>query len=99
MKTTFPRSAPKEIEREIATLERDFDEIIKHAGKYVLIRGDSIVSYSQTYSEAVNKGYKLFGLDNFLVRQVRLVDTPVRAMRCGAVKHDGKLRLTRAKRR
>ena len=99
MKTTFPKSPPKEIEREVETLERDYDEIMKHVGEYVLIQGASVVGYFPTYGEAATEGYERFSLDNFLVRPVRLNETPVRAMRCGVVKSDGKLRLTRAKAR
>jgi hypothetical protein len=99
MKTIFPKSAPREIEREIATFQRDFQKIMKHEGEFVLIHGDLVVSYHPTYGQAASEGYKRFRLDNFLVRQVRTGDTPIRAMRCGVIKHDGKLRLTRTQKR
>ena len=93
----FPKSSPKELEQEIETLQRNYDQIKKNIGKFVLIQGDSVVSYSKSYSEAVAAGYKRFGLENFLVRPVRSQETPVRAMRCGVIKTDGKLRITRPK--
>jgi hypothetical protein len=99
MKTSFPDVAPKEIEREIQTLKRDYAEIIKHADKYVLIQGALVVDYFSSYNEAISEGYKRFGLDDFLVKRVRERDEPVRAMRCGVVRADGKIRLTRAHKR
>jgi hypothetical protein len=99
MNTTFPKSPPKEIEREIQTLQRDYTAIMENEGKFVLIQGDSVVAYFDSYTEAINEGYKRFGLDNFLVRQVRTHEDPIRAMRCGVIETDGRLRLSRAKRR
>jgi len=72
---------------------------MENEGKFVLIQGDSVVAYFDSYSEAINEGYKRFGLDNFLVRQVRTHEDPIRAMRCGVIETDGRLRLSRAKRR
>jgi hypothetical protein len=99
MKTTFPKRPPKEIEREVQTLQRDFADIMKHAGKYVLIQGDAVVDFFPSYGAAITDGYKRFGLANFLVQPIQLQSNPIRAMRCGAVKADGGLRVTRAKRR
>ena len=101
MAKTFPdpQILPKEIQHEARTLRDNQDEIMKHVGEYVLIQGASVVGYFPTYGEAATEGYERFSLDNFLVRPVRLNETPVRAMRCGVVKSDGKLRLTRAKAR
>jgi hypothetical protein len=98
MSTTFPKSAPKEIEREIGTFQRNYADIARHAGEYALIQGDS-VAYFPSYSEAIANGYERFGLGSFLVKQIRLEETPVGAMRCGTVERDGRLRLTRAKKR
>jgi hypothetical protein len=97
MKTTFPKSPPKEIEREVQTLQRDYADIMKHDGEYVLIRGDAVVDFFPSYGEALTDGYKRFGLANFLVQPVQLQSNPIRAMRCGVVKTDGSLRLTRAR--
>jgi hypothetical protein len=99
MKATFPKNPPREIEREVQTLQRDYADILKHAGKYVLIQGNSVVDFFQSYGEAITDGYRRFGLANFLVQPVQLQSTPIRAMRCGIVQTDGKLRLTKARRR
>jgi hypothetical protein len=97
MKIVFPKTSPKDIEREVETLQRNYSKVMENVGKFVLIQGDKVVAYYRSFSEAIAKGYKLFGLDNFLVREVRLNETPIRAMRCGVVQTDGKLRLAKAK--
>jgi hypothetical protein len=99
MKTMFPKNPPREIEREVRTLERDQTEIMRHAGQFVLIQGDSVVNFFPSYGAAITDGYQRFGLENFLVQEIRTHSRPIRAMRCGTIKHEGKLRLTRARTR
>ena len=96
MKTTFP-DPPKGIEREIETLQNNYHEIIKNVGKFVLIRGNSVVDYFNSYREAIATGYKQFGLESFLVRPVKENDVPVRAMRCGVVRMGNRLRLAKSR--
>jgi hypothetical protein len=97
MKYIVPDNPPKEIEREVLTFRENYSEIKKHEGQFVLIQGNSVVEYFSTYGEALNDGYKRFGDDNFMVQEVGT--SPVVLNRCGVIKHDGKLRLTRSKRR
>jgi hypothetical protein len=99
MAIAIPPSFPKEIKREAETFRDNRADIMKHDGEYVLIRGDAVVDFFPSYGEAITDGYKRFGLANFLVQPVQLQSNPIRAMRCGVVKTDGSLRLTRARRR
>ena len=97
MATAFPTSVPKEIEREVSTYRQHITSIKKHEGEFVLIQGSTVVDYFSTYGAAINSGYKRFNGDNFMVKQVG--SSPVILNRCGIVKHDGKLRLAKAKKR
>jgi len=101
MATPFPniQDLPKEIQREAQTLRDNRAKIMENVGKFVLIHGESIVDYFPSYGLAATKGYDLFGLKDFLVTEVRAHQTPVRAMRCGVIKADGKLRLSKARAR
>jgi len=99
MASAIPTVLPREIKREAETFRDNHAGIMKHAGEYVLIQGDSVVDFFPSYNDAITDGYKRFGLANFLVQPVQLQSNPIRAMRCGVVKTDGALRLTRAKRR
>ena len=99
MKTMIPKNPPKEIAREVQTLQRSLTDIMKHEGKFVLIRGEEVVNFFPSYVAATTEGYKRFGLEDFLVQEIQTRSEPIRAMRCGAVKMDGKLRLARPQKR
>ena len=101
MATALPdiKNLPKHIQREAQTFRDKHSEIKQNVGKFVLVHRDSVVNYFDSYGQAATKGYKLFGLDDFLVKEVRLNETPLRAMRCGVIKTDGKLRVTRGRTR
>jgi hypothetical protein len=90
-KPAFPNSSPTEIAREIATFKANYGQIIKNVGKYVLIHGNTIVDYFDSYAEATNAGYKEFGLDSFLVRHIEPTPQPIRALRYGLAKLRRKL--------
>ena len=96
MKPTFPHP-PKDIEREIETLQNNYREIIKNVGKFVLIQGNAVVNYFNSYREALATGYKQFGLESFLVRPVKKNDVPVRVMRCGIIRLGSRLRLAKSR--
>jgi hypothetical protein len=81
-KPTFPSSSPEEIAREVATFKTNYKKIIRNIGKYVLIHGSEIVAYFNSYAEAINAGYKKFGLKSFLVRRIDPTPQPIRMSRC-----------------
>ena len=82
----FPTTPPKEIKRELATLRDHYDVIVKNVGKFVLIRGNSVVAYFDSYRAAIEAGYKRFGLGSFLVRHIKKRNPPIRAVRWSLTK-------------
>jgi hypothetical protein len=96
MKSNFPPNSPKELQQEIQTLQGCYSQIAKNVGKFVLIQGEQVVAYFTSYAEAINHGYKQFGLQNFLVRPVREREVPIRAMRWGFRKVRGPLRIRKS---
>ncbi len=62
------------LEKELATYQAKLPELKQHEGKYVLIQGDKIVDTFNTYEDALKAGYKQFGLEPFLVKQILMVE-------------------------
>jgi hypothetical protein len=59
-------------EKELATYERHKEELVSvHEGRFVLIQGDQIAGIWDTYQDALEAGYKQFGLTPFMVKQIR----------------------------
>lgn len=58
-------------ERELTTYRERLPELVQHEGKYVLIHGDSVADVFDTYQDALRQGYKQFGLEPFLVKQIQ----------------------------
>lgn len=58
-------------EKEAAYFERKLPELAPHRGKFALIKGETIDIFS-SYNDAVKAGYLRFGIDPFLVKEVRL---------------------------
>ena len=46
----------------------------EHQGKYVLISGDEVVDFFDTYQDAISQGYKQFGLNTFFVKQINIIE-------------------------
>jgi hypothetical protein len=63
------------LERELATYEKHKEELLNaHAGKFVLVHGDQVAGVWDTYKDALEAGYGNFGLEPFLVKQVRGIE-------------------------
>jgi hypothetical protein len=63
------------LSRELATYESHRDELAGVcAGKFVLIHGDQVAGIWDTYKDALEAGYKTFGLEPFLVKQIRGIE-------------------------
>jgi len=63
------------LETELATYHRELQNLLDKSGKYALVHGDTVVGILDTYGDAVQEGYRLFGLDKpFLVKQIRAVE-------------------------
>lgn len=62
------------LEKELATYQAKLAELKQHEGKFVLIHGDQVVNTFASYEDAIKEGYKQFGLDPFLVKQIHTVE-------------------------
>jgi hypothetical protein len=45
--------------------------LTRHRDRFVLVKGRDLLGVYNTIDEAISEGARLFGLDSFLVRQVR----------------------------
>lgn len=59
------------LERELAAYRAKLPELAPYEGKYVLIHGSDVVGTFVSYEDALRQGYREFGLDPFLVKQVQ----------------------------
>ena len=63
--------------RELETYREKLPELLQHEGKYVVIFGTSVVDIFATYEDALRHGYRRFGLEPFLVRQIHATEPVV----------------------
>jgi len=59
------------LETEMATYHRELPGLLDLANKFVLIHGDSVASTWESFEDAVQEGYRIFGLQPFLVKQIQ----------------------------
>lgn len=65
------------LKQELETYETHREQLLGEArGKYVLIRGNSIVATYDTEQDAINEGYRQFGNVPFLVKRIAVTDEP-----------------------
>jgi len=64
----------KALEKELATYHAKLPELQQEEGKYVLIKGDEVVSIWETYGDAMKEGYEHFRLEPFLVKKIEQVE-------------------------
>ena len=62
------------LEKELETYKNKLPELKAHEGKFVLIHGESVVDTFTSYEDALKEGYKTFGLDPFLVKQILAIE-------------------------
>lgn len=58
------------LEHELATYNSQLPALLKHQGKFVLIKGTEVVDTFDTYGDALKQGYDKFGLERFLVKRI-----------------------------
>ena len=58
------------LEKELETYRSKLPEWKQYEGKFVLIKGDNVVDFFTAYDDAIRAGYKEFGLEPFMVKQV-----------------------------
>jgi hypothetical protein len=59
------------LERESATYREKLPELSKQEGRYVLIHGADVVDTFASYEDALRQGYRQFGLQPFMVKQIQ----------------------------
>lgn len=62
------------LEKELETFNRHKADLLKDAGKFALVQGDNLSGIYDTYADAIREGYKKFGLNAFLVKQIQQFD-------------------------
>jgi hypothetical protein len=62
------------LEKELETYKAKLAELKEAEGKFVLIHGDTLAGVFDTYDDAIKQGYERFGLEPFLVKQVRAIE-------------------------
>ena len=62
------------LEKELETYKKELPNLLPRAGKYALIQGDKVSGIWETYPDALQEGYRIFGLKPFLVKQIQAVD-------------------------
>lgn len=63
------------LERELAAYNAHLMELVQeNEGRFVVFHGDQPAGVWDTYEEALTAGYERFGLEPFLVKQIRPVE-------------------------
>ena len=62
------------LEKELETYKAKLPELKAHEGKYVLIHGEEVIDTFSSYDDALKEGYKRFGVNPFLVKQILAVE-------------------------
>ena len=63
------------LEKELATYARELRNLLVSAGKFALIHEESVAGVWDTYGDALQEGYRLFGFEPFMVKKVEPVET------------------------
>ena len=63
------------LETELNTYRARLPELESHIGEFVLIRGDQVIDFFAAYEDAMKRGYQLFKLDPFMVKQIETLET------------------------
>ena len=62
------------LEKELETYKKKLSELKQDEGKFALIHGDDVIDTFTSYEDAIKEGYKKFGLEPFLVKQVHSIE-------------------------
>ncbi len=75
MNSLFGDIIAEPLEEELKTYEENKQELLKKAnGKYVLIKGDTIIGIFESENDAVRIGIEKFGNVSFLVKKIEEVE-------------------------
>lgn len=59
---------------EIDTYHEKINDWSEHEGQFVLIKGKEAFGFFSSYDDALTRAYEMFGLERFLVKQVRAIE-------------------------
>ena len=62
------------LEQELATYKRLLPTLMDKEGKFALIAGNELLGAFDTYSDALDEGYRVKGLSPFLVKRISSVE-------------------------
>jgi hypothetical protein len=62
------------LEQELATYRRELPNLLIHTGKFAVIHQDSVAGIWNTYADALREGYRVFGLESFMVKRIEPVE-------------------------
>ncbi len=62
------------LERELQTYNDSLPQLLGHAGKFVLIHGDSVDGFFDAYADALRAGYAIAPEGQFLVKRIAHVE-------------------------
>jgi hypothetical protein len=62
------------LEKELETYNNELQNLLSEEGKFVLIQGDKVIGTYTSYEDAIREGYRQFGLQPFLVKQIRAIE-------------------------
>ena len=69
---------PSPLEKELTYFERHRSELLGRAkGKFALIKDETLVDTFDSQFDAIRAGYRKFGNEPFLVKQIVAVDVPL----------------------
>jgi hypothetical protein len=60
-----------ELAKELETYNARKADLLKDAGRFVLVHGDHLAGVYDTYADALREGYKQFQLKPFMVKQIQ----------------------------
>lgn len=62
------------LEQELQTYQRELPALLPQQGKFALIQDDRVIDVFGTYEDALKAGYKVAGLNPFMVKQIQAVE-------------------------
>lgn len=66
---------PETLQKELEAYKKILPSIVDRVGHYALIKGDDLVEIFASYEDALKEGYKRFGIDPFLVKQIEVTQS------------------------
>jgi hypothetical protein len=62
------------LDQEIETYRQQLPKLLLEEGKFALIHGRELVGLFDSYQDALTAGYEKFGVQPFLVKQIKAID-------------------------